>query len=87
MTTWRKEIMRRMGEHGDSWDNIVGTAPDGTDWLDVEFHSGFGGHCGCAFTVWTNDRVYFPIVYDGAEWVGSAPRNPSGEEMRHQGGE
>ena len=30
--------------------------------------------------------VYFPICYDGAEWVGHAPRNPCDIAMEHQGG-
>lgn len=28
----------------------------------------------------------FPICYDGLEWAGSAPRNPNGGAIRHQGG-
>ena len=36
-------------------------------------------------TAWTKTRVFFPVCYDGAEWVGSAPRNPSDEVTEHQG--
>ena len=39
------------------------------------------------FTAWTETRVFFPIVYDGSEWCGSAPRHPCNEAMEHQGGE
>lgn len=67
-------------------------------WADVEantmteeemaknFDSGYGGTEGCPFTVWTKSRVYFPICYDGAEWVGSMSRNPDGKPTDHQGG-
>lgn len=50
------------------------------------FDSGFGGTCGEPFTAWTRDRVYFPVCYDGAEWVGSAPRHPCDEATEHVGG-
>ncbi len=51
-------------------------------WIDT----GHGGEQGQPFTVWTERRVYFPLCYDGAEWVGSAPRDPCDEALRHQGG-
>jgi hypothetical protein len=54
--------------------------------LDVVFYAGFGGCEGEPFTLWTEARVYFPVVYDGAEWCGSAPRNPCEEKTAHQGG-
>jgi len=56
-------------------------------WLDTKFDDGYGGSNGCRFTLWTRDRVYFPVVYDGSEWVGSVPRDPSDEANRHVGGE
>lgn len=56
-------------------------------WLDVEFDDDFGGSKGCDFTLWTKNNVYFPVVYDGSEWVGSVPRNPSNRASKHWGGE
>jgi len=50
------------------------------------FDIGYGGTNGCSFTAWGEKYVYFPLCYDGAEWVGSAPRNPSDEKLYHQGG-
>lgn len=85
-TTWRKEITEVMNEHGDSW----GRYEDCTlsfEELDVEFCTGYGSHSGEAFTLWTVDRVYFPAVYDGDEWVSSVPRNPCDEKTTHVGGE
>jgi len=55
--------------------------------LDVRFDGGFGTSEGPEFTAWTATRVYFPVVYDGAESVGSAPRNPCDEVCSHVGGQ
>jgi hypothetical protein len=54
--------------------------------MNKEFDSGYGGTKGVPFTVWTKNTVYFPICYDGAEWVGSVSRNPDGKSTEHQGG-
>ena len=55
--------------------------------LDVRFDSGYGTSQGPAFTAWSAQRVYFPVVYDGAEWAGSAPRNPCDDDTEHVGGQ
>lgn len=65
---------------------IVAVAPEGID-LDKPFNAGYGGSEGEPVLIWTEDRVYFPVVYDGAEWMGSAPRNPTSDGQRHVGGE
>jgi hypothetical protein len=57
------------------------------DGLNREFNDGYGGSEGEPFTAWGEKYVYFPVVYDGAEWVGSAPRNPCDEKCSHVGGE
>ena len=46
------------------------------EWCDVEFDAGLDCQEGIPFCVWTNDWVYFPVVYDGAQWVGGIPLNP-----------
>lgn len=85
-TTWRHGIKRAMRDNGESWGDVVDcTLTD--EQLDVEFNDGYGGTEGEPFTLWTKRRVYFPVVYDGAEWVGSVPRNPNGERTNHHGGE
>lgn len=38
------------------------------------------------FLAWTPTRVYFPVKYDGGEWVESAPRNPCDEHQYPVGG-
>lgn len=85
-TTWRVQLTETFEEIGDSWDNVMGTTLTEAQ-LDTVFYSGFGGSEGCAFTLWTRDFVYFPVVYDGAEWVGYVPRNPNGVATSHWGGE
>ena len=82
MSTWKGMIEEEMEEHGDKWDDTVGVQlPDGDDvdngWHDVVFNSGFKAwHQGVPFALWTEDWVYFAKGYDGAESVGSVPRNP-----------
>ena len=57
------------------------------DELNREFDDGYGGSEGEPFTAWGEKYVYFPVVYDGSEWVGFAPRNPCDEKCSHVGGE
>ena len=80
-TTWRALLAEEAGD-----DEIVAVAPDPTV-LDVPFDPGYGGSNGPEFLAWSDSRVYFPVVYDGAEWVGSAPRNPQAQGQGHVGGE
>lgn len=76
-TTWRAEIAYEMTRC-----HIHHTGD-----IDTPFDPNWGEHNGAAFTAWTEHRVYFPVVYDGAEWAGSAPRNPCDEATGHQGRE
>jgi hypothetical protein len=92
MTTWRKQL--ELAREGDDYYNptakdespIVAVAPDESV-LDVEFDNGYGGSRGKPILIWTKQRVYFPVVYDGAEWLGSAPRDPVTQGQAHVGGE
>jgi hypothetical protein len=85
MTTWRKELTEAFAEAGEDISKMVCTLDDAG--LDKEFYPGFGGSEGPAFTAWGEKYVYFPVVYDGSEWVGKAPRNPCDEATEHVGGE
>lgn len=78
-TTWRKLLRKATGGR------MVNCTMTG-DEMDVEFRDGLGSGSGIRFTAWTSDRVFFPVVYDGSQSVGSAPRNPCDEATRHQGG-
>ena len=83
-STWMKMIQETMDENDDPGPIISCTIND--DQLNKEFYSGYGGPEGQPFTAWSAQYVYFPICYDGAEWVGSAPRNPCDTSLGHQGG-
>ena len=84
MATWRELIKYEMKHNGDSFDNLVGSVFDGD--IDDVFCDGYGNAEGCNFQLWTSEYVYFPICYDGAEWVGSANRHITKQSLRHQGG-
>lgn len=86
MTTWRRALERCMHRHGEQLSDIVSNTMTAAE-MDTEFNDDYGGSEGCPFTVWTQYRVYFPAVYDGAEWVTSVPRSPNGERTEHVGGE
>ena len=72
--TWRQAFVEAREEGGDD-SPVVAVAP-GEAALDVEFYGGYGATKGPSFTIWTEQRVYFPACYDGAEWIESVPRNP-----------
>lgn len=84
LTTWRTLIDEARAEAGDVMP-LLHFAPENLD-LDAPFNDGFGGVEGASFTAWSETRVYFPVVYDGSEWVGSVPRHPCDEVTRHHGG-
>lgn len=85
MTTWRQEISDAMSEAGETFADIDSITLSDEE-LDCEFDSGYGGENGLPFTAWTKARVYFPVCYDGAEWVTSVARNPDGKPTEHVGG-
>jgi len=78
-TTWRKKIAQTAD------DQIIYCTLTEEE-LDEVFDNGYGGIEGKPFTAWSEKYVYFPIVYDGSEWVGSALRNPCNIATNHQGG-
>jgi hypothetical protein len=86
MATWRELLVLGMEGRNDSFDNIVSNTMTDAE-MDKKFDNGYGVSQGCSFTVWTKSAVYFPLVYDGAEWVGSVSRNPDGIPTAHQGSE
>ena len=85
MATWRELIAAAMNESGETFADMVSTTLTEYD-MDKSFYDGFGGADGEPFTLWTTNRVYFPVCYDGSEWVGSVPRNPCNERTSHHGG-
>ena len=84
-TTWRKEIESEFEHAEECWENVEFTTLTEEN-LDKEFYPGYGATEGCAFTLWTKERVFFPVCYDGAEWVDWVYRNPCNHASSHVGG-
>jgi hypothetical protein len=84
-TGWREDITHEMAEHGETWSDIESCTLTESE-MDEVFHHGYGSIEGKSFTLWTHNRVYFPICYDGAEWVDSVSRSPDGKPTEHMGG-
>ena len=85
MSNWKEMLAGAMRERGESLSDVESSTLS-DDEMNKEFDAGYGGIEGSPFTVWTSNSVYFPVCYDGAEWVGSVSRNPDGKPTRHFGG-
>lgn len=85
-TNWKELIQHEMNKRKETFDDVVSSTLTEEELLK-EFDCGFGGSEGVPFTLWTTNRVYFPAVYDGSEWVESVSRNPDGKPTSHIGGE
>jgi len=85
MDTWKDMLREAFADRKEDFEKMITTLTP--EELETDFDSGYGWSEGKAFTAWGEKYVYFPIIYDGAEWVGSAPRNPCDEATDHQGGE
>lgn len=85
MTTWKELIQLALQQRGETLADIEQNTLTDAE-MEVKFNSGYGRNEGKPFTVWTAKTVYFPINYDGAEWVGSVSRHPDGKPTEHQGG-
>lgn len=82
---WWNELKELMESDGEDFSKMVCTLTE--EQMKVEFDDGYGSSEGQPFTAWGEKWVYFPIVYDGSEWIGHAPRNPCSISMSHQGGQ
>lgn len=87
LVTWDELIRREMEKHGETWRDAVSACVVDDKSMGRKFNDGFGTSEGDPFTVWTEKRVYFPAVYDGAEWCASVARNPGGPATEHIGGQ
>lgn len=94
---WRTELERALNFNDDTLVQLVvkeqtrPMAPKAVQIdhpiFDREFDGGFGCSEGCKFTAWGELYVYFPVVYDGSEWISFVPRNPCLVATSHVGGE
>jgi hypothetical protein len=85
-TNWHELIEFTMKRRGETLADLVDNTMTDEEMLK-EFDDGYGSAEGAAFTAWSTRFVYFPVVYDGSEWVGSVPRHPNGEPTNHVGGQ
>ena len=85
MENWKEMIEEEMKSRGETLSDIEQNTLTDSEMIE-KFYSGYGGTGGNPFTVWTAKTVYFPVCYDGAEWVGSVSRHPDGKPTSHQGG-
>ena len=83
MATWRKYIEQEVKGNKDTL--VKCTLSE--DELDEEFDDSYGTLEGKPFTAWGEKYVYFPVVYDGSEWVDSVLRNPCNTATWHIGGQ
>ena len=70
------EIEGIIGDEARKWFCTKPLQPNAKRWFDVEFDAGFGAIEALAFNIWTRDRIYFSLTYDGSQWCGSLPLNP-----------
>jgi hypothetical protein len=86
MTTWYTLLTAALSSVNEGWEDVESSTLSTTQ-LHTEFDNGYGTSNGEPFTMWTKHRVYFPVVYDGAEWASSVPRNPCNIATDHVGGQ
>lgn len=75
MANWYDMLKDAMEQNGDRFEDRICTLSE--DRLKIEFNAGGGGSAyGAPFVAWGEYFIYFPVQYDGVEWVESATRNP-----------
>lgn len=82
--TWRQLIEIELKQQKEKWEDVVSCTLLERE-LDEVFYGGYGKPEGKPFTLWTHDRVYFPVTYKGAEWVSSVSRLPNAVATNHIG--
>lgn len=80
--TWESLVREEMEKTGDNWSNIESVVPS-LGVLLASYEKSYWMPDNIAFTIWTKDRVYFPVwlgLYDeGCAAVRSAPRYPNNQ--------
>jgi len=85
LTCWKTLILKALSDAGETPADVFdSTLKPGEDL--ALFNNGYGCVEGIPFTLWTRKRVYFPVQYNGSEWVASVPRYPCEEATSHIGG-
>ena len=82
-TSWAEMLVEAMQKAGDAGPLLHCTLTP--EQMAARFCAGFGLCQGRPFTAWTEQRVYFPVDFDGSEWAASVPRHPCSEATVHVG--
>lgn len=85
MTCWQYELQWAMACRGEDLTDLVANTLSAAD-MARTFDNGYGTIEGQPFTAWSTNYVYFPVCYDGSEYVSSVSRNPDGLPTTHIGG-
>ena len=83
--TWKQLIGIELTNRQEKWEDVISCTLLDRE-LEEPFVAGYGVPNGKPFTLWTRARVYFPVVYKGAEWVSSVSRLPDDVPTSHVGG-
>lgn len=73
--SWKHLFEDVFKETHDNFDDLEITLSESE--LNKKFDTGFGAVKGKSFLAWSENWVYFPVCYDGAEWIEYVPRNPN----------
>ena len=85
MISWKELLQEEIQNKKDASKIVHCTISDKE--LLVKFDDGYGIVEGKGFRLYTENRIYFPVCYDGAEWIDSIPRDHKSEEQGiHFGG-
>lgn len=85
LNSWWKMLEDACCTTGDNFDSLVCTLT--VEEMKTQFDTGFGFQEGKSFIAWGEKYVYFPIIYDGSEWIEFVPRNPTKDyDPYHFGG-
>lgn len=79
--TWADLLVAAAGD-----DAIIARAPDDAVVWEQSFYADYGGDEGSPVLAWSEQWVYFPVVYDGQQYFARAPRHPGADGQRAVGG-
>jgi len=86
LVCWKELLTEAMEENNEAWNDIVSNTMSEEEMRRPFDSWPSSGREGIPFTVWTHNSVYFPVTYDGREWVERVARNPDGKPTEHIGG-
>lgn len=73
--SWKELIERQMESSGESFSDIIYCTLS-IEELSETFECDYGCENGKPFFAWTEKYIYFPLAYDGYQFVRHVPRSP-----------